>query len=368
LSREVAENIAARAHAQYRLSRDRILLTSSHTHTGPAIAGNLPLMQPTDPDMRAATARYSRDLAHRLVAVIGQAIDGLEPAELSYHIGRAGFAMNRRERAADGTIKLGDNPAGRVDHSVPTLRVSSANGKLLAALFSYAAHNTTLTGRHYELHGDYAGEAQLHFEQAHPGALALFMMGCGGDANPGARGTLEDAQAHGRELSQAVSQAIAAAGRPVRGALWTHFERFPIPLETPPTPEQWRSRAELPQDPEQQLAAYLVARLDSGRPLPHSYPFPLQRLRLGDAVTLIALGGEVVVDYGLNLKRSLGDRTTWVVAYSNDVFAYIPTAAILSEGGYEAERSQMWYGMPAKWDPAIEQTILERARAVGEPD
>jgi hypothetical protein len=56
------------------------------------------------------------------------------------------------------------------------------------------------------------------------------------------------------------------------------------------------------------------------------------------------------------------------VAYSNDVFAYIPTAAILSEGGYEAERSQMWYGMPAQWDPAIEQTILERARAVGEPD
>ena len=44
--------------------------------------------------------------------------------------------------------------------------------------------------------------------------------------------------------------------------------------------------------------------------------------------------------------------------YSNDVMAYIPTATILREGGYEGESSQMVYGLPAKWASEIETIIL----------
>lgn len=363
LSRGVAERIAARAHEQYQLSRERLLLTSSHAHTGPAIAGNLPLMQPPTPELKAGMARYTRYLEDQAVAAIGAALDDLAPAKLSYHIGAAGFAMNRRERTPEGTVKLGDNPGGLVDHDVPVLRVESPDGKLRAVLVSYAAHNTTLTGRHMEIHGDYAGEFQAAFEKDHAGAKALFMIGCAGDANPGTRGTVEAAQDHGRELADAVKNAMAKPGLAVQGRLRAAFERFPIRLEPVPSDEEWKRRARESEGLDRQIALYFIAMLRDQGAIPQTYDYPLQALQLGDTLDLIALGGEATVGYALQLKERLGPKTTWVVGYANDVMSYIPTAKILSEGGYEAERSQMYYGMPGKWDPSIEKTILERAEA-----
>ena len=66
----------------------------------------------------------------------------MEPASLSYGVGRAHFALNRREPTAKG-IKLGKNPAGPVDESVPILRVKKADGEPLAIVFGYACHNAS---------------------------------------------------------------------------------------------------------------------------------------------------------------------------------------------------------------------------------
>jgi hypothetical protein len=56
----------------------------------------------------------------------------------------------------------------------------------------------------------------------------------------------------------------------------------------------------------------------------------------------------------------------FVLGYSNDVMAYIPTAVILQEGGYEGESSQMVYGLPAKWAPEIESLILQEVVRLAE--
>lgn len=356
-SRGVAENIAARAHSQYQLSRDRLLLNSSHTHTGPAVGDNLPLMQPPTPELEQRTARYTAYLENQIVDLIGAALDKLAPAKLSYHVGQAGFSQNRRQKASDGAVKLGDNPGGPTDHSVPALEVTDADGRLIAALFSYVSHNTTLTGQHMELHGDYAGVAQQLFEAEHPGAVALFALGCAGDQNPKERGTIEFAEQHGRELASAVDQAFRNKGLALSGPLRTHFERFDIELEPVPSAEEWRRRAAELEGPEQQLAQYYVERGVT----PTDYEYPVQTIGLGDQLTLIALGGEVTVEYAIQLKQRLGESSTWVLAYSNDVMSYIPTAKILAEGGYEAERSQAYYGMPGKWSPSIEAVILDHA-------
>ena len=73
----------------------------------------------------------------------------MEPVQLSYGVGRAHFALNRREPTAKG-IKLGKNPAGPTDESVPILRVQKASGQPLAIVFGYACHNTTLRPGHDE--------------------------------------------------------------------------------------------------------------------------------------------------------------------------------------------------------------------------
>lgn len=353
-SRESAERIAGRIKRLHEIDRERLLLNSSHTHTGPAIEGNLLLMQPPTEELRESTKRYTEFMEDRVVSAVGAAIRALEPAELSYHVGLASFAQNRRQ-VRGGKVALGDNPSGPTDHTVPTLKVTNEEGELLAALFSYSSHNTTLTGQHKQFHGDYAGVAQAEFEKSHPGAVALFALSCAGDQNPRERGTIEIAEQHGRELAVAVGKAIESAGTPLTGNLDSRFKRVHIQLEKPPKKEEWERRAQELEGPEQRLAQHYVEHGD----VPKNYDYPIQVAALGDQLTLVALGGEVTVDYALNLKHRLGKDSTWVWAYSNDVMSYIPTAEILAEGGYEAERSQTWYGMPGKWRPTIEQKILD---------
>jgi hypothetical protein len=86
-------------------------------------------------------------------------------------------------------------------------------------------------------------------------------------------------------------------------------------------------------------------------------------MKLGGSITLVALAGEVVVDYGLRLKREVGSPDQlWVVAYANDVFAYIPSRRVLSEGGYEAETSMVYYGLHGPWAPEVEDRIVDKVR------
>jgi hypothetical protein len=77
----------------------------------------------------------------------------------------------------------------------------------------------------------------------------------------------------------------------------------------------------------------------------------------------MALGGELVVEYSILLKKVFGPDI-FVLGYVNDDMAYIPTETILNEGGYEGESSQMVYGLPAKWAPGIEDCIIDEMKKI----
>src|SRR5207244_3695962 len=96
-------------------------------------------------------------LAGRMVEVIEAALADRKPARLSFGSGTARFAINRRQPTPRGFVG-GTNPEGPVDHSVPVLKVEGADGRLRAAVFGYACHNTTL--QFHRWCGDYAGFAQ----------------------------------------------------------------------------------------------------------------------------------------------------------------------------------------------------------------
>jgi neutral ceramidase len=78
---------------------------------------------------------------------------------------------------------------------------------------------------------------------------------------------------------------------------------------------------------------------------------------------MVFLAGEVVADYGLRLKRERDGTRLWVNAYSNDVAFYVPSRRMIPEGGYEVDRSMVYYGQPA---PLAEGTEDQIVRAVGE--
>ena len=70
----------------------------------------------------------------------------------------------------------------------------------------------------------------------------------------------------------------------------------------------------------------------------------------GRGLTLVALGGEVVVDYALRLARDYPGERLWAAGYSNDVFGYVPSLRVLEEGGYEGGGAMIYYGRPGPFD------------------
>ena len=352
----VSHNIAERVERQHHLERARLLLSSSHTHGGPVIGKTLGLMYPMNSQQWADVEAYTSDLEDKIVKLVGAALKSLQPARLGFGHGEAGFAMNRRARTNE-EIAIGVNKEGPVDHDVPVLRVDDKHGKLRAVVFGYACHNTTARD-FMEFHGDYAGFAEAWLENHHPGARALFIAGCGGDANPYPRGTIELARQHGEELAGAVEKVLVRELQSVRGPLKTAYEEFPVAFATPPGREELQAQLENKDVYHRNWAAAMLTVLNRDGHLPAEYPYPLEIWQFGQDLTLIALGSEVVVDYDLRLKKELGAEKLWVAAYCNDVFAYIPSLRVLEEGGYEGGGAMVYYGQPGPFAPTIEETII----------
>jgi neutral ceramidase len=101
--------------------------------------------------------------------------------------------------------------------------------------------------------------------------------------------------------------------------------------------------------------------MDRGEKLITSYAAPVQVLRFGNAFTMVGLSGETCVDYALRLRRELPDERLWVAGYCNDVFAYVPSMRILTEGGYEADFSMYYYGFPTRFAPEVENALVNKA-------
>lgn len=345
----VAHDIAERTQKQYGLSRERLILNSSHTHGAPALEHPQRMLY----GARATAEQcrdiedYTHELEGKVVAVIGAALKDLRPAQLSFGQGETSFAKNRR-----------GNPSGPVDYSVPLLRVDSATGELRAVVFGYACHNTTLLADVCQFHGDYAGFAQVRLEAVHPGAVALFVQGCGGDIGTSPRGTVELAQQYGQMLAAAVDRAMGGPLRPIRGPLKSAFATQPVAFAPPPSREALQAQLQDKDLYHRWHAQEMLKQLDHEGRLPTEYPYPLQVWQFGQDLTLVAMAGEVVVDYALRLKKEFGADKLWVAGYCNDVFAYIPSLRVLREGGYEGGDAMIYYVQPGPFAPSVEETIV----------
>lgn len=355
LPRAFTSEISEHANKSYGLKRAQIFFNSSHTHSGPVLAGSLAGAYELDAAQSAAVAAYTQQLKGNLIKLIGAALKDMAPAQLAFGRGQAPFAMNRRELTERG-MRIGVNRDGVVDREVPVLKIAANDGRLRGVVFGYACHNTTLTGEFYDLSGDYAGYAQETVEQAHPGVTAMFVMGCGADINPYPRSQLELAKQHGAELAQAVAQVLTNGTIPVRGQLKSIIGGVPLPFATPPTKEEWQARLKDTNAHRRQHAARMLARLERDGKLMTEYPYTIQIFQIGD-LRLIGLAGEVVTDYSLRLKRELGGNT-WVAGYSNDLCSYIPSARMFKEGGYEVVESMVYYDLPGPYVPEIEEKII----------
>jgi len=360
IPRSLGEAVTKEVSRKTGLKRDQIALTCSHTHCGPVVFDNLYSMYPLTPEQPERIKAYTAKLRDRMIDACVKAYESRQPATLSTGAGTARFAVNRREPTAKGIIN-GSNPTGPVDHDVPTLCVKDKDGKVKAIVFGYACHNTTLGI--YEWCGDYAGFAQIELEKKYPDATAMFWIGTGGDANPLPRKELELCIKYGKELAGAVDDVLKKPMQPLTGALTTKYREIALDLEPVPDKTKWTADALSKTVAVRNRAQIMLKQLEDNGAIPASYPhYPVQVWKVGDELTWVILGGEVVIDYNLRLKKELaGRKNLWITGYANDVMSYIPSARNLKEGGYEADSSQIYYSMPGKWLPTIEDAIIRTA-------
>lgn len=356
LTREISDRVGQRVSQKTGIKREQIMLNCSHTHSGPVVLGCAALAYDLPAKHQKEVEAYARHLEDQLVNVIVQANASLAPATLSYGEEQANFAINRR-----GKI----NPDGPVDHTVPVLRIDDATGKMRAVLFGYACHNTTIAL--YDYCGDYAGFAQAALEEKYPGTTALFMLGCGADANPEPRGTLPLAKQHGNALAEAVSKALDQPREPIHGPLSVKMKRTDLPFVAPPTKADLEQQKGTGDVYTQRLTRFLLNQLEQQGLITASYPFSAQVIQFGNDLTLIGLGGETVIDYSIRLHEELSDRRIWVAGYCNEVFAYVPSERVLKEGGYEGGGAMKYFGFHGPFQPGVEDRIIQLVHSLIEP-
>ncbi len=355
VSREFRDSLAKQAKTRWNLPPEGLLLAASHTHCGPELRMSKMAGLDVDPDRLEQARAYCGDLQKTIAGLIDEAIERRSPAQLQYTHARAGFAMNRRLPTDQG-VQNRPYPDGPVDHDVPVLKIVDGGGKLKAILFGYACHNTTLG--FYQFCGDYAGFAQYDLEQAHPGVTAMFVAGCGGDQNPQPRRTVDLCRQHGRALANGVEAALISVPRTIHGPLRLALKEVPLQYGPLPDRAMLEKLADSDNIWDRRRGKVLLEQLQKDGHLAASYPYLIQMVRFGNDLALVALAGEAVVEYSLRLKKELEFPAVWVAAYTNDVFAYVPTARMLAEGGYEPVRSVRYGVLPASFDPRLERQII----------
>ena len=346
------------------LKRNQILFNFSHTHSGPIVGL-------VDADMFALPAdqvkrlrAYSERLQQQLTVLAVSALADLRPGDLAYGIGSApGFVINRRVLDKQGKYaSMGLNHAGPIDSPVPVLRVNRTDGSLRAVLFGLACHPISLGGI-LKVSGDLVGAAQTVIEQQSPGVQAMFMQGCGADADaePG-RGVAACNQ-YGNDLAAAVSKVLRGPMRPICGSIQTELEWVDLPLAVVPCRRELEQRAAGPIE-DSYTARHLLGLLDQGRIPQTSYNAPIALWRFGQNPSLLGLPGDTASGYATMARERLGNQQLWAAGYCNDICAYLPTSQILAEGGYECRGM---FGPDYGWmAPEVERTILDAIQRINQ--
>ena len=357
IDQNISLHVCERICKRNELPRSAIMLNVSHTHCGPVVGKNLRAMYFLDEKQTKLVDTYTKELEVKLVQVAEEALKNVKPATLASGTGLVTFATNRRTNKEKEVPQLRDKGLlkGPVDHEVPVLTVRDNAGKVIAIAFGYSCHATVMD--FYNWSGDYPGYAQIELEKRYPGAVALFWQGCGGDQNPLPRRKNELAEEYGKQLAAGVDAVIKAPMKDVKPMLKTAYTEIELPLADLPSREDLVKDSMAKDKYIANRAKNLLKQLGDKGSLRQTYPYPVQTWQLGDNVTWIALGGEVVVDYALRLKKELG--AVWVAGYSNDVMAYIPSLKVLKEGGYEGGGAMVYYGLPAVWAPRVEEMIVD---------
>ena len=358
---ELTEEVSERVKNKTGIPRENFVACYTHTHSAPCLTDAASFIFSADisPEEQEKIDRYTRQLSNWMETIALEALTRRQPCRLAWNIGELSFAKNRRTEG------------GPVDHSLPVMQITDANGVLRAVWVSYACHCTTLAGADNHICGDWAGFAQEEIQKAHPDVTAFITIGCGADANPESRmrpmpegkqevfeTRLAYAKEHGKALAEEVKHQLERDAINISHVPKGVFERVNLPFDKLPTREEWEARTAQGGAIGYHAKKHLEM-LENGQEIKTDISYPVQAWTFGDELAVLFLASEVVVDFSLRLKKEFDATRLWVGAYANAFPGYIPSERVLAEGGYEGGGAMIYFGQPTRFAPGVEQLVID---------
>ena len=357
ITKEIRSKLAGRI-AEFGVSEKNLVVSATHTHNAPSLRGYAPILWAgrTSPEQEKRIDKYTSFLIDKMESIVIEALNNRELMKLSWIRGAVRFGGNRRVIRNGKWSGFGFQRNGPVDHSLPVLVARDLKGEARVVWSNYACHCTTVGGRNH-ISGDWAGYANEMIEKDFKSALSLMTIGCGADVGPQPSGGLEDAKIHGSSIAKEVKNLLGKEMIPLPGVTSVKGSIAKLPLAKPLPRKHWESQINVGGF-QGQLAKAMLNQIDSTGRISSEVEYPVQSWNFGDRLAMVFLAGEVVVDYSVRLNAELDWKRLWISAWSNDMPGYIPSRRVLKEGGYEAEFSQVYYGLPGPYLPEVEDTVV----------
>ncbi|MCC7519521.1 MAG: hypothetical protein IT578_10090 [Verrucomicrobiae bacterium] len=371
--RSTVERVRRELRRRHRLPPAAILFSASHTHWGPATLFSLNF------SVGAPNPWFLLRLENTLLELAGHAMRSRRAATLRFGATEARLGVNRRRPRPGGGVEFAPHPEGSYDPHTPVLDLQglSRHGEKVPWRIVVVGHGCHPTGSGLvsKWWPEYPGAMRTALEQRlGRNARVLFVQGCAGDVKPAHRDphtkriVFSDSPSRARTAGRALARTVMRLlERGPMTALAPHLERRSARGALVFARRKSSAQIEklLRQEPPGVNAVWARQMQAYGLPA-RTLPYEAQSWRLGRALTLLALEGEVCSPYGPRLRAMTDTPHAMVVAYANASTGYIPTARIVREGGYEGDTSHMAYLLPAPFTPAVERAVLKlAARALG---
>lgn len=376
------------AHGHTGIPLDRMLISATHTHTAPTVAG----VFQSEPN-----EEYADFLALRISDGIRRAVHNLAPAKVGWGLGREPTQVfNRRWKMKPGTklvdpfgkpdqVRMNppvasaelDEPAGPIDPEVGVLSLRTREDRPLAVLANYSLHYVGGTGGS-DVSADYYGAFAARLKQlvdpgdGDPPFVGMMSNGTSGNINNINFRVEAEPRAPYAQIRK-VADLLAAEVARVAGEIEYHDSatlamreaRLRLGRRSTPKDEVARARFILSQakDPVLKSVEEIYARETV---LLNEYPpyveTIVQAIRIGE-LGIAATPCETFVETGLAIKAGSPLKPTFTIELANDYCGYLPTAEHHQLGGYETWRARSSF-LEVDAEQRVRTKVLELLAAV----
>lgn len=378
-TRDLVEDARREVERTTGIPGSHVMISASHAHTGPVIAG-----RGIREDDLGGTSDLAKAFRAGLPAKIAEAVrladSRLAPAVVSAaHGNESSIAFNRRYHMTDGTVgwnpgKLNPKivkPAGTIDPDVPVVLFASPAGKPLAVYVNHAVHLDNVGGALLSADMPYTLSKALG-EFLGPDALTLYTTGCCGDVNHvdvtwrQRQGGFDNAARMGVILAGEVLRTWRKLGPVASGPLRIKSETVPLPLPAlgPGDVEKAQAIVAQRKDPKgkqptflESVWAFKVLDVDARKGKPNE--MEVQVIALGDDLAWVSLPGEIFVELGLAIKKDSPFPTTILAELANGSIGYVPSRRAYPQGNYEVVSARCAEGSGEKLVEAASRLLKQ---------